>query len=69
MDPIGKAYYAAGLRRHRQQTHTDQDYGFIRGRRREGAIPTMSVIEYRARNAGYNYASTMKDMSNAFASC
>ena len=69
MDPIGKAYYAAGLRRQRQVTHTDQDYGFIKGRRREGAILAMAVIEYRARAAGYSYASTMKDMSNAFASC
>eukprot|EP00959_Pyramimonas_sp_CCMP1952_P351101 7355125-Pyramimonas_sp.AAC.1 len=29
----------------------------------------MAVVEYRARRADYNYAATMKDMSNAFASC
>eukprot|EP00959_Pyramimonas_sp_CCMP1952_P423478 8870671-Pyramimonas_sp.AAC.1 len=29
----------------------------------------MAAVECRARRAGYNCASTMKDMSNAFAGC
>ena len=69
MDPIGKAYYTGCLKRRKTKTHTEQDYGFIRERRREGAILAMAVIEHRAKQAGWNYVSSMKDMSNAFASC
>ena len=69
MGPIGKAYYSSCLARQQTRNHMDQDYGFIRGRRREGAILAMAVTEYRARKAGFNYVTAMKDMSNAFASC
>eukprot|EP00959_Pyramimonas_sp_CCMP1952_P202959 4244634-Pyramimonas_sp.AAC.1 len=69
MDPICKALYSSCMARQKAQTHTDQDYGFIRGRRREGVILAMAVVEYRARRAGYNYTATMKDVSNAVASC
>eukprot|EP00959_Pyramimonas_sp_CCMP1952_P217512 4548814-Pyramimonas_sp.AAC.1 len=61
MDPIGKAFYSACMARKKAHNHTDQDYGFIRGRRREGARLAMAVVEYRARQAGFNYITTMKD--------
>eukprot|EP00959_Pyramimonas_sp_CCMP1952_P070549 1473611-Pyramimonas_sp.AAC.1 len=69
LDPLGRAFYAAGLARAKGRAFTDGDNGLVRGRRREGAILTAAIVEYRARQSGRSFVTSMKDMSNAFASC
>eukprot|EP00959_Pyramimonas_sp_CCMP1952_P217481 4548224-Pyramimonas_sp.AAC.1 len=69
MDSIGKAYYSASMRRQLSRAHTDQDYGLIKRLRREGTILAMAIVGHRARRAGRSFITTLKAMSNAFASC
>eukprot|EP00959_Pyramimonas_sp_CCMP1952_P443009 9274113-Pyramimonas_sp.AAC.1 len=61
---FGKAWFAERL----IQKLPYQDHGFARHRRREDAIASTMIIGYRLRQAGWAYATTMKDLSNAFGS-
>eukprot|EP00959_Pyramimonas_sp_CCMP1952_P148766 3111740-Pyramimonas_sp.AAC.1 len=49
IDPIGKAHYSEYRRRNNGRARSDQDCGFLGGRRLEGAILALAVVEYRAR--------------------
>eukprot|EP00959_Pyramimonas_sp_CCMP1952_P406572 8521283-Pyramimonas_sp.AAC.1 len=42
--------------------------GFVMGRRRGGAILVAQLLGWCLKRAGYSFAVTYKDMSNAFAS-
>eukprot|EP00959_Pyramimonas_sp_CCMP1952_P330806 6927519-Pyramimonas_sp.AAC.1 len=61
---IGKAWYARRL----PLTLPPQDHGFARHRRREDAVMSVMAMGFRLRQAGWSYAITMKDLSNAFGS-
>eukprot|EP00959_Pyramimonas_sp_CCMP1952_P178850 3738803-Pyramimonas_sp.AAC.1 len=69
LDPFGKAFYKYLWRANYGLTiaaSRNYAYGYLKHRRREGAILVQSLVQERLREAGHSYSTEFYDATNAF---
>ena len=68
LDFMGKGFFGKKIRHCSPPPMSPYDYGFLRHRRREGAIAVQNISQWRPNQAGRSSALDNHDMSNAFGS-
>lgn len=68
LDPLGKGFFASLVARKDPAPPSHMDHGFLRGRRKEGALLVQMCAAWRTRQQGRNFVMNNHDISNAFAS-
>ena len=68
LDPVGKAFYRHLLIEGSPPSPTMNEYGYLKGRRREAAIKQQLVVADRLAANGISSDTNSFDMKNAFAS-
>ena len=66
--PMGKAYFNALMKRVRLPAPADYEWGYLKGRRREGAILSVLGALEMGKQAGLSTVLTSYDCTNAFCS-
>jgi len=68
LDPVGKSFYKHVLDRASPPVPLPNEFGYLKGRRRETAIKQQLIVSWRLHANKINHSTTSYDMRNAFGS-
>ena len=68
LDPLGKSFYSQLVAKRAPAAPSPLDHGFLKHRRKEGALLIQMCAAWRLKEAGYNFVVNNHDLANAFGS-